>query len=146
MGRLSIDDTRAFPEFAAGPATDPVVLQRNGKRYEYNGETTIPNGAEIRVATAKDKLTLNLREMDKGSSVVFELPGFTNADGGERAPSLEALRAASKTAFFKDKDSLWIKLVVEDTAAAGPVVVQVGNLRAQASLAVSKSVQLSLAK
>jgi cell migration-inducing and hyaluronan-binding protein len=146
MGRLSIDDTRAFPEFAAGPATDPVVLQRNGKRYEYNGETTIPNGAEIRVATAKDKLTLNLREMDKGSSVIFELPGFTTAGGGERAPSLEALRAASKTAFFKDKDSLWIKLVVEDTAAAGPVVVQVGNLRAQASLAVSKSVQLSLAR
>src|SRR6185503_2955124 len=31
MGRLSIGDTRQFPEFATGPATDPVVLQRSGK-------------------------------------------------------------------------------------------------------------------
>ncbi|MET0440177.1 MAG: G8 domain-containing protein [Devosia sp.] len=146
MGRLSIGNTREFPEFAVGSATDPVVLQRDGKRYEYNGETTIPNGAEIRVATAKTKLSLNLREMDKGSWVIFELPGFTNAAAGEAASSLAALRESGKTVFFKDKDSLWVKLVVEDPAPSGPVVVQVGNLRAQASLEVSKAVQLSLAK
>ena len=145
MGRFSIGDTRAFPEFATGPATDPVVLQRNGKRYEYNGETTVPSGAEIRVATAKDTLALHLREMDAGSWVIFELPGFTTSAEGTQLDSLEALRAANTTSYFRDKDSLWVKLVVEDATANGPVVVQVGTLRAQASINVGKSTQLSLA-
>ncbi len=146
MGRFSIGDTRDFPEFATGPATDPVVLQRNGKRYEYNGETTVPSGAEIRVATAKDNLSLHLREMDEGSWVIFELPGFTASTEGTQLDSLDALRAANRTAYFKDKDSLWVKLVVEDATADGPVVVQVGTLRAQATINVSKSTRLSLAE
>jgi cell migration-inducing and hyaluronan-binding protein len=145
MGRLSIDDTKAFPEFATGPATDPVVLQRDGKRYEYNGETTVPSGAEIRVATAKDKLSLNLREMDKGSWVIFELPGFTSTVGGTPQASLDALRAASTTSYFKDDKALWVKLVVEDPVPSGPVVVQVGQLRAQANIAVSKQTSVATA-
>jgi len=144
MGRFSIGDTREFPEFAVGPAIDPVVLQRNGKRYEYNGETTIPSGAEIRVSTAKSNLALHLREMDEGSWAIFELPGFTTSAQGTPATNLEALRAANTTSYFRDKDSLWVKLVVEDATASGPVVVQVGTLRAQASVNVSKSTQLSL--
>jgi cell migration-inducing and hyaluronan-binding protein len=145
MGRLSIDDTKAFPEFAVGPATDPVVLQRNGKRYEYNGETTIPSGAEIRISTAKDKLALHLREMDKGSWAIFELPGFASAAVGAPQDSLDALRAAKTTSYFKDKTSLWVKLVVEDAVPKGPVVVQVGTLRAQASIDVNKQTAVASA-
>jgi len=145
MGRLSIDNTKVFPEFATGPATDPVILQRDGKRYEYNGETTIPSGAEIRVATGKDKLQLNLREMDKGSWVIFELPGFTSTVGGTPQTSLEALRAASTTSYFKDDKALWVKLVVEDPTPKGPIVVQVGTLRAQASIDVSKQTSVAAA-
>ena len=146
MGRLSIDDTKAFPEFSTGPAADPVVLQRDGKRYEYNGETTVPSGAEIRVSTARDKLSLNLREMDKGSWVIFELPGFTSAVGGTPQTSMEALRAASTTSYFNDGKALWVKLVVDDPTPKGPVVVQVGTLRAQAWIDVSKPAQQVAAK
>jgi hypothetical protein len=138
MGRFSIDDTRAFPEFASGPATDPVVLQRNGKRYEYNGETTLPSGSEIRVSTAREKLALHLREMDQGSWVIFELPGFALPAGTTPLASLDALRAATATSYFKDNNSLWVKLVVEDATPDGPVVVQVGTLRAQATAEVSR--------
>lgn len=145
MGRLSIDDTKAFPEFATGPATDPVVLQRDGKRYEYNGETTVPSGAEVRVATARDKLSLNLREMDKGSWVIFELPGFTSTLGGTAQPSLDALKAASTTSYFKDDKALWVKLVVEDPTPKGPIVVQVGQLRAQAHIEVSRQTSVATA-
>src|SRR5690606_8569433 len=90
MGRLSIEDSKIFPEFSTGPATDPVVLQRNGKRYEYNGEATVPSGAELRVATARNELSLHLREMDKGSWVIFELPGFTTSVQGTQLGGLEA--------------------------------------------------------
>jgi hypothetical protein len=44
--------------------------------------------------------------------------------------SLDALREASEAAWFRDTDSLGVKLVVDGAAADGPVVVQVGNLRA----------------
>ena len=145
MGRLSIDDTRRFPEFATGPAADPVVLQRNDKRYEYNGETTVPSGAEIRISTARKDLSLHLREMDKGSWVIFELPGFAEPATGQRVASLEELRAADVTSYFKDGDTLWAKLVVEDPTADGPVVVQVGTLRAQASLDVTRQAPVETA-
>ena len=138
MGRLSIGDTRQFPEFATGPASDPVVLQRSGKRFEYNGETTLPSGAELRVSTARDSLSLHLREMDKDSFVIFELPGFTKAAAGTAQSSLDALRAATATSYFQDGKTLWVKLVVDDPTPQGPVVVQVGNLRAQASIDVSR--------
>ncbi len=104
------------------------MLQRNGKRYEYNGETTIPSGAEIRISTAKDKLALHLREMDKGSWAIFELPGFTSAAVGMPQDSLDALRAAKTTSYFKDKERLWVKLVVEGRySQRRSVVVQVGH-------------------
>ncbi len=48
------------------------------------------------------------------------------------------MRAAKTTSYFNDGKSLWVKLVVEDAAAKGPVVVRVGNLRAQATIDVSK--------
>ena len=115
------------------------VLQRSGKRFEYNGETTIPSGAELRVSTARENLALHLREMDRGSWVVFELPGFAAPAGGAAKDSLAALREASETAWFKDGETLWVKLVVEDPAADGPVVVQVGNLKAQASIEVGRT-------
>jgi hypothetical protein len=145
MGRLSIEDTREFPEFGTRPITNPVILVRDGNRFEYNGETTIGSGAELRVDTARDKLALHLREMDQGSFVVFQLPGFTTAGAGVEKASLEALRAANETAWFRDDSSLWVKLVVEDEAADGPVVVQVGNLRAQATVEVSRNARPSMA-
>ena len=138
MGRLSIDDTKEWPEFSSGPAVNPVMLERNGKRYEYNGEATVASGSEIKISTARNDMALHLREMDKGSWVIFELPGFNAPAGTQQVASLDALRAADTTSYFMDDDTLWTKLVVEDPAADGPVVVTVGTLRAQASIDVSR--------
>jgi len=136
LGRFSIAGN--FSGFETGPITDPIILQRKGRRFEYTGETTIGSGAELRVETARDKLSLSLREMDQGSFVMFELPGFATAAGGTQQGSLAALRDANSTAYYKDGDKLWVKLMVEDAAHKGPVVEQVGNLAAQASIEVSR--------
>jgi hypothetical protein len=42
---------------------------------------------------------------------MFKLPGFTTAAAGSRQYSLDALRNASKTSWFKANDALWVKLV-----------------------------------
>jgi len=50
--------------------------------------------------------------MDKGSWLIFELPGFANADAAREQGSMDALRNASETSYFRDGDSLWVKLIV----------------------------------
>jgi cell migration-inducing and hyaluronan-binding protein len=119
MGRFSIAGN--FSGFQAGPITNPIILDRNGRRFEYTGGNTIGSGAEVRIDTARESLSLSLQEMDKGSFVIFELPEFTTAAEGKEQSSLAALRDASETSYFRDDESLWVKLVVADagTAAVG---------------------------
>ncbi len=136
MGRLHISGD--FPDFGNRPITDPIILVRNDLRFEYNGETTIGSGAELRVETGRDTMAISLREMDQDSFVILELPGFAASGGGVAAASIEDLRASGQTAWFHDGESLWVKLVVEDPAADGPVLIQVGALRAQATIEVSR--------
>jgi cell migration-inducing and hyaluronan-binding protein len=98
---------------AAGPAQPPqppVVLSRNGKEYTVTG-TTVRAGTEIKVTTERPSVALSLTELDKGSWVIFQLPGFTTAASGTQQNSLDALRTASDTSYFKDKDALWVKVV-----------------------------------
>ncbi|HSG57560.1 MAG TPA: hypothetical protein VLA45_19070, partial [Paracoccaceae bacterium] len=102
--------------FGSGPITDPVMLSRNGRRWEYTGQTTIRSGADVRVETGRETLALSLLEMNQGSFVVFELPGFTTAEGGTPQASLADLRAASETSYFTENDTLWVKLVVDNSA------------------------------
>ena len=58
--------------------------------------------------------------------MIFELPGFTTAASGAPQNSLDALRKASATSYFKDKDAIWVKVVSPGEGArnAGPGVVE----------------------
>jgi cell migration-inducing and hyaluronan-binding protein len=86
---------------------------RNGKDFKITGnQSTVRSGNEIRVKTDRRELSLALSEMNKDAWVVFELPGFASAASGTQQGSLDALRKASGTSYFKDKDALWVKLVV----------------------------------
>jgi cell migration-inducing and hyaluronan-binding protein len=143
--------------FGSEPITDPVILSRNGRRWEYTGQSTIRSGAEVRVETARKDLSLSLNEMDNGSWVIFQLPGFTTPAGGVPQPSLAALREAKATSYFKDGNNLWVKLVVDNSAGntvtlgrpgAGVSTVGPGPggaFPAGASLNVSREVQVSAA-
>ena len=63
-------------------------------------------------------MSVSLSELDRGSWVIFELPGFTSATGGTSQDSLEALRNASSTSYYRGEGSLWVKLV--STGGGGP--------------------------
>jgi hypothetical protein len=63
------------------------------------------------VTTERPTVSLTLNELDRGSWVIFELPGFTTAASGAPQDSLDALRQASATSYYKGKDSLWVKIV-----------------------------------
>ena len=113
--------TGAPPPVAARPPAPPlpITLSRNGRHMEYSGETTIRSGAEVKVDTARTAVSLSLREMDNGSWVIFELPGFSAPAAGARQNSLAALRAASATSYYQDDDALWVKLVVANSGNEG---------------------------
>ena len=51
--------------------------------------------------------------------MIFELPGFTTAASGTQQSSLDGLRKASDTSYFKDQDALWVKVVSNGTGARG---------------------------
>jgi hypothetical protein len=106
-------------------AQPPVVLSRNGKDFRITGsQHTVRAGTEIKVKTERPAVSVSLSEMDKGSWVVFELPGFTTAASGKQQDSIDALRKSNETSYFKDKDSLWVKLVVP-VDPGGPLANQV---------------------
>jgi cell migration-inducing and hyaluronan-binding protein len=72
---------------------------------------TVLAGTEVKVTTERPTVSLALTELDAGSWVIFELPGFTTAASGTAQTSLDALRKAPDTSYFKGPDSLWVKLV-----------------------------------
>jgi cell migration-inducing and hyaluronan-binding protein len=100
------------------PAEPPVVLSRNGKDYTLTA-TNVRAGTEIKVTTERPSVSIRLTEMDKGSWVIFQLPGFNTAASGTQQTSLDALRAASDTSYFKDADALWVKVVSPDSGPIG---------------------------
>jgi cell migration-inducing and hyaluronan-binding protein len=120
--------------FARRPPQAPIALVRNGKEFKISGDqSTVKAGTEIQVKTDRPEVTLSLAELDKGSWVIFELPGFGKAASGTEQRSLSALRQASETSYFRNGDALWVKLV------AGPPVMQIIRpTDLQASITVSR--------
>jgi cell migration-inducing and hyaluronan-binding protein len=107
-----------FGRGAGGPPQPPVVLSRNGKEYNVTG-TNVRADTEIKVTTERPTVSLSLTELDAGSWVIFELPGFTTAVSGAPQDSLDALRKASATSYYKDKDALWVKVVSSGDSGTG---------------------------
>jgi cell migration-inducing and hyaluronan-binding protein len=103
-----------------GPPQPPVTLNRNGREYTQTA-SNVRGGTEIKVTTERPVMSINLTEMDAGSWVIFELPGFTTAASGTEQSSLDALRAASDTSYYKGKDALWVKVVSNGNGARGPI-------------------------
>jgi cell migration-inducing and hyaluronan-binding protein len=64
-------------------------------------------------------VSLTLNELNEGSWVIFELPGFTTAESGTQQNSLDALREARDTSYFKDQDALWVKVVSPGDSGTG---------------------------
>ena len=120
--------------FSRRPPQAPIALVRNGKEFKINGDqSTVKAGTEIEVLTERDEVTLSLAEMDQGSWVMFELPGFSDAVSGTQQSSMDALRQANETSYFRDGDAMWVKLV-----AAPPVMEVIRPTDLQASITVSR--------
>jgi cell migration-inducing and hyaluronan-binding protein len=103
------------------PSGPPVVLSRNGKEFTADGEINVRAGTEYKVTTERPTVNINVKELDTGSWVMFELPGFTTAASGAEQNSLDALRKARTTSYYKGDGSLWVKLVsTGDILGTGP--------------------------
>jgi cell migration-inducing and hyaluronan-binding protein len=79
-------------------------------------------------------MNLNVKELDAGSWVMFELPGFSTADSGTEQSSLDALLKANATSYYKGNGSLWVKLVSSgDVLGSGPARGPSGGASLQVS-------------
>jgi cell migration-inducing and hyaluronan-binding protein len=115
-----------------GDPPQPVaVLSFNGKEFPVGGATNVRAGTEFKVTTERPALSLSVSELNAGSWVMFELPGFTTASAGTAQDSLDALRKATATSYYKGNGSLWVKLVssgdvlgTQAAPASAPVTLQ----------------------
>ena len=73
------------------------------------------------MTTDRPSMSITLTEMDSGSWVIFELPGFTTAASGTEQSSLDALRKASGTSYYRGTAALWVKVVSNGNGARGPI-------------------------
>lgn len=89
----------------------PVTLVRDGRKLSVAGETTVRAGTEIQAESEAPSLNISVRELDKGSWVIVELPGYTKAATGTAETSMDALRSATTTSYFKTDGALWVKVV-----------------------------------
>jgi cell migration-inducing and hyaluronan-binding protein len=96
-------------------------LSRNGKEFTADGETNVRAGSQYKVTTERPSLNINVKELETGSWVMFELPGFNKANAGTEQNSLDALRNATTTSYYKGNGSLWVKVVsTGDIMGSGP--------------------------
>jgi hypothetical protein len=122
----------ARPAPPAPPA--PIVVVHNGKEHKItNNQSTVRAGTEIQVLTERLEVSLSVSEMDQGSWIMFELPGFASANTGVKQSSLDAVRQANETSWFQGEDALWVKLVV-----AEPLLTPVRPSNTQASISLSR--------
>ncbi len=120
--------------FSRRPPQAPIALVRNGKEFRIFGDqSTVKAGTEMQVLTEREEVTLSLAEMDEGSWVLFELPGFSTAASGTEQGSMDALHAADETSWFSNGESTWVKLV-----AAPPLMEVIRPTDLQASITVSR--------
>ena len=92
-------------------AANPIVLSRNGRKLNLTGQLTVLAGTEIRAESEAPTLNVQVSEMDPGSWMIVELPGYTSAATGEAKTSLDALRSATSNSYFKGEGALWVKVV-----------------------------------
>jgi cell migration-inducing and hyaluronan-binding protein len=112
---------------ARGAAAPPIVLSRNGRKLNVSGNTTVRAGTEIKAETEQSPVNISVSELDSGSWVIFELPGFATANAGTPQKSLDALRNATVTSYYKGDGSLWVKLVSAGVTGRGGRGTAPGN-------------------
>src|SRR5687768_4260329 len=117
----------------AAPTGPPVVLSRNGKEFTANGATNVRAGTEYKVTTERPNLSLSVSELNAGSWVMFELPGFNTASAGTAVDSVDALRKATTTSYYKGDGSLWVKLVSSGDVKASQASAGSGGASLQVS-------------
>jgi len=115
------------------PPQQVAVLSLNGKDFPVGGATNVRAGSEFKVTTERPNLNLSVSELDAGSWVMFELPGFTTASAGTAQDSLDALRKATATSYYKGNGTLWVKLVSSGDVLGSQAAGASGGANLQAS-------------
>jgi cell migration-inducing and hyaluronan-binding protein len=137
VGRMSFVNGRGLGfgaisgGFGAEDDLPPVILSREGSEISIPVGTNVRSGIEFKATTERTTMDLHMIEMDAGSWVIVEIPGFANAASGTSVGSLAALRNSQVTSYYKAGDALWVKLVSPGDSGrgghSGGVAVQVSR-------------------
>ncbi len=88
VGRMSFVNGRGLGfdpisgGLAPGAPLPPVILSRKGKEISIPVGTNVRAGTEFKATTERTSMDLHLIELDAGSWVIVDIPGFTKASSG----------------------------------------------------------------
>ena len=94
-------------------------------------------GTEIRVKTEEPGSCYQLERNGQRLMGRIRAAGFANATSGKQQDSIDALRKATETSYFKGPDAVWVKLVIP-TAPKGIGMDQFGPSDTQTSITVRR--------
>jgi cell migration-inducing and hyaluronan-binding protein len=116
---LGFDGISAGGGFGIDASLPPVILSRAGQEISIPVGTNVRAGIEFKATTKRKTMDLHMIEMETGAWVIVEIPEFTKADSGKPVDSLDALRKADVTSYYKAGDALWVKLVSPGDSGRG---------------------------
>jgi cell migration-inducing and hyaluronan-binding protein len=116
---LGFDGISAGGGFGIDSSLPPVILSRAGHEISIPVGTNIRAGIEFKATTERKTMDLHMIELEAGAWVIVEIPGFAKADSGTSVDSLDALRNAKVTSYYKAGDALWVKLVSPGDSGRG---------------------------
>jgi cell migration-inducing and hyaluronan-binding protein len=125
VGRMSFVNGRGlgFDAISGGFSIDenqaPVILSREGYEISIPVGTNVRANTEFKATTERETMDLHMIEIDAGNWLIIEIPGFARADSGTSVDSLDALRNADVTSYYKAGDALWVKLVSPGDSGRG---------------------------
>src|SRR6056300_1726968 len=108
---LAFDPISFGGGFGIDASLPPVILSREGYEISIPVGTNIRANTEFKATTERSEMELHMIELEEDAWVIVEIPEFTRADSGMSVASLDALRKADDTSYFKANDALWVKLV-----------------------------------
>ena len=116
---LAFDPISFGGGFGIDESLPPVILSREGYEISIPVGTNIRANTEFKATTERSEMELHMIELEEGAWVIVEIPEFTRADSGMSVASLDALRKADDTSYFKASDALWVKLVSPGDSGRG---------------------------
>ena len=98
------------PNFEAGLGNSAFTA--SASTVQFSGGTWGSGTITLTVSTLGNLGVFTIASPDRMGGIPGDTSSFANATSGKQQDSIDALRKATETSYFKGPDAVWVKLVI----------------------------------